>query len=290
MALEDPPIPVIEIGQHLFPNYRPQQAAQAAAQETDRREAAQEDASAQEDVPVEEEVAVDVEDRQRTRPAAEEQEDSSHDAFSNKKRKANGAENGKEENDTLIDRTDDCTQQRSKRKNSDSRGAQARMSSQEQQPSKASETRRRRKPSLTSKRPSSRTRVPWEQCYDELKAYQEENGNCLVPSNYAANPQLSRWVSNQRAKGVPSVCEHGKLYYHLLGNDTRARGCARRHWILLEVSSCKGSMGAALPPVEVAIHLLVALKQTDRARRWIMTSFTGTGENFASSMSSSAPS
>ena len=39
----------------------------------------------------------------------------------------------------------------------------------------------------------------WQQRLDELKAYKEQNGDCLVPHKYPQNPQLGRWVMNQRA-------------------------------------------------------------------------------------------
>ncbi|KAL7572636.1 hypothetical protein ACA910_010387 [Epithemia clementina (nom. ined.)] len=38
----------------------------------------------------------------------------------------------------------------------------------------------------------------WNQRYDELVAYCQRHGNCLVPRNYAENPQLGSWVRNQR--------------------------------------------------------------------------------------------
>lgn len=45
---------------------------------------------------------------------------------------------------------------------------------------------------------SARKTVRWEQRYEELKAYKEENGDCLVPSKYSAKPQLANWVTTQR--------------------------------------------------------------------------------------------
>eukprot|EP00551_Chaetoceros_affinis_P014700 CAMPEP_0203693722 /NCGR_PEP_ID=MMETSP0091-20130426/5622_1 /ASSEMBLY_ACC=CAM_ASM_001089 /TAXON_ID=426623 /ORGANISM="Chaetoceros affinis, Strain CCMP159" /LENGTH=162 /DNA_ID=CAMNT_0050564875 /DNA_START=183 /DNA_END=671 /DNA_ORIENTATION=+ len=40
----------------------------------------------------------------------------------------------------------------------------------------------------------------WNQLYDELKDYKAYNGDCMVPKNYKSNPQLARWVDNQRAQ------------------------------------------------------------------------------------------
>lgn len=41
-------------------------------------------------------------------------------------------------------------------------------------------------------------KLRWNKRLEELKAYKEEHGDCLVPSKYPSNPQLSRWVGNQR--------------------------------------------------------------------------------------------
>jgi len=38
----------------------------------------------------------------------------------------------------------------------------------------------------------------WNQKLKELKAYEAEHGDCLVPQNYSANPPLGSWVSKQR--------------------------------------------------------------------------------------------
>jgi len=43
-----------------------------------------------------------------------------------------------------------------------------------------------------------RGHVPWEVRYQELMAYKEKNGDCLVPIGFKENPQLSSWVSTQR--------------------------------------------------------------------------------------------
>ena len=34
----------------------------------------------------------------------------------------------------------------------------------------------------------------WHRMLEELKAYEAERGDCLVPQNYSANPQLGSWV------------------------------------------------------------------------------------------------
>jgi hypothetical protein len=38
----------------------------------------------------------------------------------------------------------------------------------------------------------------WLASLEELKKYEEENGNCIVPRGYAANPKLASWVAEQR--------------------------------------------------------------------------------------------
>lgn len=40
--------------------------------------------------------------------------------------------------------------------------------------------------------------IRWNTRYEELKAYKEEHGDVLVPFKYPQNPQLVRWISNQR--------------------------------------------------------------------------------------------
>ncbi|KAI2495377.1 hypothetical protein MHU86_19131 [Fragilaria crotonensis] len=38
----------------------------------------------------------------------------------------------------------------------------------------------------------------WQEKLNELNQYRKERGNCLVPSNFKANPQLATWVKCQR--------------------------------------------------------------------------------------------
>jgi Helicase associated domain len=38
----------------------------------------------------------------------------------------------------------------------------------------------------------------WNARYQELKAYHEHHGDCLVPTDYPSNPTLAKWVSDQR--------------------------------------------------------------------------------------------
>lgn len=40
--------------------------------------------------------------------------------------------------------------------------------------------------------------VDWEERARQLEDYAKENGNCLVPKRYAANPSLGNWVNKQR--------------------------------------------------------------------------------------------
>ncbi|KAL7513627.1 hypothetical protein ACHAXN_012998 [Cyclotella atomus] len=42
--------------------------------------------------------------------------------------------------------------------------------------------------------------IPWEQRYQELRAFKDERGHCNVPQQYEANQQLGQWVQYQRAK------------------------------------------------------------------------------------------
>ncbi|KAL3822290.1 hypothetical protein ACHAXA_005923 [Cyclostephanos tholiformis] len=41
-------------------------------------------------------------------------------------------------------------------------------------------------------------RTTWLIRYNELRAYREENGHCVVPQSYAHNPKLGLWVMHQR--------------------------------------------------------------------------------------------
>ena len=38
----------------------------------------------------------------------------------------------------------------------------------------------------------------WQTRYDELVAFQQQNGHCNVPTKYTLNKPLGLWVSNQR--------------------------------------------------------------------------------------------
>lgn len=40
----------------------------------------------------------------------------------------------------------------------------------------------------------------WNQRLEELRAFQREHGNCLVPSRYPPNPELGIWVGTQRTQ------------------------------------------------------------------------------------------
>jgi Helicase associated domain len=40
----------------------------------------------------------------------------------------------------------------------------------------------------------------WDTRFEVLKSYKEQFGHCNVPLNWAKNPQLGRWVSNQRGR------------------------------------------------------------------------------------------
>lgn len=43
-----------------------------------------------------------------------------------------------------------------------------------------------------------KSNVGWDEMFKQLKEYKEQNGHCRVPQRYKANPQLGRWVNNQR--------------------------------------------------------------------------------------------
>ena len=38
----------------------------------------------------------------------------------------------------------------------------------------------------------------WEAMFERLQSYKEKHGDCLVPQSYSEDPQLGRWVQNQR--------------------------------------------------------------------------------------------
>lgn len=40
----------------------------------------------------------------------------------------------------------------------------------------------------------------WMQKFNELREYHREKGDCDVPTKYAPNPALGRWVSTQRSE------------------------------------------------------------------------------------------
>jgi len=44
------------------------------------------------------------------------------------------------------------------------------------------------------------TEQTWEARFQELVAYKQEHGNCLVPQSWAENKQLATWVNKQRSK------------------------------------------------------------------------------------------
>jgi len=44
----------------------------------------------------------------------------------------------------------------------------------------------------------SRDKDGWNERFEQLKRYKKDHGNCNVPTKYEANPQLARWVHNQR--------------------------------------------------------------------------------------------
>jgi hypothetical protein len=47
----------------------------------------------------------------------------------------------------------------------------------------------------------------WKARFDELLRYKEMNGHCKVPTDWPENPQLGRWVRQQR-----SIKKNGKLH------------------------------------------------------------------------------
>jgi hypothetical protein len=54
-------------------------------------------------------------------------------------------------------------------------------------------------------RPATNSTSSWQERFNELKQYQQDHGNCLVPGRYKENPPLGRWVESQ----VCIVCEKG---------------------------------------------------------------------------------
>jgi hypothetical protein len=45
-----------------------------------------------------------------------------------------------------------------------------------------------------------RTALSWDDRFKQLEAYKASNGDCNVPKKYALNPQLGKWVDNQRGR------------------------------------------------------------------------------------------
>eukprot|EP00978_Attheya_sp_CCMP212_P006984 scaffold16309_cov46-Attheya_sp.AAC.2 len=50
------------------------------------------------------------------------------------------------------------------------------------------------------RQPTQRDEQKWQKRYEELKEYQSEHGDCLVPQKYTPNPALGTWVGKQRVK------------------------------------------------------------------------------------------
>jgi hypothetical protein len=51
----------------------------------------------------------------------------------------------------------------------------------------------------------------WMQKYNELREYLQEKGDCNVPTKYAPNPALGRWVSTQRSEYKKFLDNNSKL-------------------------------------------------------------------------------
>ena len=48
------------------------------------------------------------------------------------------------------------------------------------------------------RKPFSTLQAKWDEMFDRLVAYKNENGNCLVPNRYEKDSSLGAWVSTQR--------------------------------------------------------------------------------------------
>jgi hypothetical protein len=48
-------------------------------------------------------------------------------------------------------------------------------------------------------------KASWDARFNELKAYNEQHGDCLVPLHYPANPTFAKWVAEQRANSTSST-------------------------------------------------------------------------------------
>lgn len=44
---------------------------------------------------------------------------------------------------------------------------------------------------------TKRAASTWEERYEQLKQFRQDNGHCLVPGRYKENPPLGRWVESQ---------------------------------------------------------------------------------------------
>jgi hypothetical protein len=50
------------------------------------------------------------------------------------------------------------------------------------------------------RQPTQTEEQKWHKRYEELKTYQSEHDDCLVPQRYPPNPALGTWVGTQRVK------------------------------------------------------------------------------------------
>jgi len=50
----------------------------------------------------------------------------------------------------------------------------------------------------STKSTSHHQMIKWQKRFEELVEFQKINKHCIVPNNYAPNPELSRWVKRQR--------------------------------------------------------------------------------------------
>ena len=70
----------------------------------------------------------------------------------------------------------------------------------------------------------------WDAMYDRLAAFKEENGHCLVPKRYAADPKLGTWCDTQRVqkkKLEKKLAEMGLKYEEPVQAETGATVTAK---------------------------------------------------------------
>ena len=82
----------------------------------------------------------------------------------------------------------------------------------------------------------------WEKRFQELVQYKEKHGNCNVPQIYKQNPQLGRWVTEQRTT-FDSMSEDRKKQLKSIGFvlDARTEAWEKRFQELVQYKEKHGN-------------------------------------------------